>query len=305
MPARTEVETRRPFTVRIARWSANHPWRSIGCWFAFVVICLAVGQASGLRQVTNLDTVVGQSGAAAKLLHDARLADPASENVLISQRSGRLDPRLADRAAGALTARLRGLPQVASVSSPVPSDDGQSLLLPMIISGDPDTAADRVQPLLRATAAVQHDYPALRVEQAGGASVSSAVNDQVGRDLSSAARISLPVTLLILLVAFGAILAAGVPVLLALSAVAAASGLSMLASHLVPDSGSTSSMILLMGMAVGVDYSLFYVKRVREECAAGRDRHSRDRHRGRDFRPLGGGLRTGGRGVDGRALPCP
>jgi len=71
----------------------------------------------------------------------------------------------------------------------------------------------------------------------------------------------------ILLVVFGALLAAGVPVLLGLSAVAAASGLSALVSQLVPSTGSTSAMILLMGMAVGVDYSLFYVKRYREERA--------------------------------------
>ena len=90
--------------------------------------------------------------------------------------------------------------------------------------------------------------------------------------LSAAATFSLPVTLVILLVAFGAIVAAGVPILLALSAVGAATGLSSLASHVLPDSGTTSSMILLMGMAVGVDYSLFYVKRARAEQHAGRSR---------------------------------
>src|SRR5947199_62986 len=83
--------------------------------------------------------------------------------------------------------------------------------------------------------------------------------DRVGGDLSAAATYSLPVTLVIMLIAFGAIIAAGVPVLLALSAVGAATGLSALVSHVVPDAGTTSSMILLMGMAVGVDYSLFYV----------------------------------------------
>ena len=92
----------------------------------------------------------------------------------------------------------------------------------------------------------------------------------MAQDLSAAATYSLPVTLVIMLIAFGAIVAAGVPLLLALSAVGAATGLSSLVSHVIPDSGSTSAMILLMGMAVGVDYSLFYVKRARAERHAGR-----------------------------------
>ena len=82
---------------------------------------------------------------------------------------------------------------------------------------------------------------------------------------------SLPITFLILLLAFGAFVAAGVPVLLAFSAVLASVGVSNLVSHVAHASGATSSVILLIGMAVGVDYSLFYVKREREERAAGRE----------------------------------
>src|SRR6185312_5351668 len=121
-----------------------------------------------------------------------------------------------------------------------------------------------------ATATVQREFPALRVEEVGSVSLNDAVNSQVANDLSAAATFSLPVTLLIMLIAFGAIIAAGVPILLALSAVGAATGLSAVVSHVIPDSGSTSAMILLMGMAVGVDYSLFYVKRARAERHAGR-----------------------------------
>ena len=76
---------------------------------------------------------------------------------------------------------------------------------------------------------------------------------------------------MILLLAFGAFVAAGVPVLLAFSAVLASVGLSSLVSHVAHASDATSSVILLIGMAVGVDYSLFYVKREREERAAGHD----------------------------------
>jgi putative drug exporter of the RND superfamily len=77
------------------------------------------------------------------------------------------------------------------------------------------------------------------------------------------------VTLIILLVVFGALIAAGVPILLALSAVGAAVGLSAFASYLVPTNDLLSSVVLLVGMAVGVDYSLFYIRRDREERAKG------------------------------------
>jgi RND superfamily putative drug exporter len=256
-------------TVRVARWSAEHPWRAIALWLLFVVACVAAGSAAGLRQVNALDTGVGDSGRAARLLHDAGLDSPASEDVLITSPVSSLDAAQARAAAADVTARMRGLAGVASVGAPVQSKEGSALMLEVTIAGDPNTATDRVTPLLDATAATQARYPALRVEEVGTASLNKGVNDQVGADLSAAADISLPVTLVILLLAFGAILAAGVPVLLAISAVGAATGLAAVASHVLPDSGTTSSMILLMGMAVGVDYSLFYVKRAREERAHG------------------------------------
>ncbi|MGH8960026.1 MAG: MMPL family transporter [Jatrophihabitantaceae bacterium] len=259
------VEPRRPVTVRVARWSATHPWRAIALWLAFVLASIAIGSAAGLKQMSDLDATPGQAGQAARMLHDADLSQPATENVLITSPGGRLDRAAADRAAATVTTRMRALHEVTTVDPPALAKNGSAVLVEVTMRGDPQKAGDHVAPLLTATKAVQHEFPALRVEQVGGASLNNAVNDQVNSDLGSAADFSLPVTLVILLIAFGAIVAAGVPVLLALSAVGSATGLSSLASHLVPDSGTTSSMILLMGMAVGIDYSLFYVKRARAE----------------------------------------
>jgi RND superfamily putative drug exporter len=260
---------RRSPSVRAARWSATHPWRAIAMWLAFVAACIAIGQAAGTRTATGLDQAVGESGRAAHWLHDSGLNDPASESILISAGHGGFDAATADRAAADVRHRLGALAGVAKVGEPQHSAGGKALLVNVTMRGDPDTAQDRVQPLLDATAATQRTFPALRVEEVGDASIPKAVNAEVGRSFGKATSLSLPVTLVILLVAFGAIIAAGVPVLLALSAVGAAVGLSTVASHLVPDSGNTSSVILLMGMAVGVDYSLFYLKREREERARG------------------------------------
>ena len=107
------------------------------------------------------------------------------------------------------------------------------------------------------------------MREAGDVSVNAAINDRVAEDLHSAEGISLPITLLLMLLAFGALTAAGVPVLLALTSVAATMGISAPLSHLIHAEPTVTSMIVLIGMAVGVDYSLFYLKREREERAKG------------------------------------
>ncbi len=262
---------RRPVTVRVARWSAEHPWRAVALWMVFVAVCFAGGNAAGLQEATAEDMAVGESGRASVMVEQGDFADePAVDNVLITARAGALDEAAATAAATDAATRLRAVPGVAGVGEPIPARDGSALLVPITMSGDPETASDRVEPLRAVTAEVQQAHPALRVEQVGGPSIGKALDDTLGADFLRAELLSVPVTLIILVVAFGALIAAAVPVLLALSSVAAAMGLSTLASHLVPANDSTSSVILLIGMAVGIDYSLFYVRREREERARGR-----------------------------------
>ncbi|MDO3700692.1 MMPL family transporter [Micromonospora sp. C28SCA-DRY-2] len=260
----------RPVTVRLARWSAEHPWRAVAMWVVFVAVCFVGGSAAGLNEATSADQAIGESGRAGVIVDAGNFDDPATENILITPRGGMLDQTAAQAAAADAAARLRSVTGVASVGEPMPARDGSAVLLPITMSGDPETAADRVQPLRDATAQVQDGHPQLRIEQVGGPSINKALDDTLGKDFKRAELLSLPVTLAILIIAFGALIAAGVPVLLALSSVAAAMGLSTLASHLVPATDTTASVILLIGMAVGVDYSLFYVRREREERAKGR-----------------------------------
>ncbi|HEU5265235.1 MAG TPA: MMPL family transporter [Jatrophihabitans sp.] len=252
-------------TVRVARWSATHPWRAIALWLVFVTTCVVVGGMIGQREISDDDTNVGQSGVAARWFDQAGFHSPDTENVLVTARGGRLDLDTARAALAAAADRMRHLPEVATVGAPATAPERSAMTLQVTLHKDADVAR-----LQDATGAVQRDYPALRIEEVGSTSLNDAINTQVADDLSSAATFSLPVTLLILLIAFGAIVAAGVPILLALSAVASATGLAALASHLIPTASTTSSMILLMGMAVGVDYSLFYVRRARAERHRGR-----------------------------------
>jgi RND superfamily putative drug exporter len=256
-------------TVRIARWSAKNPWRAIVAWLLFVGICVAAGTLSGTKTVGFDDNPTGELAVYQNIVDEAGFERPTSENVLISARTGSLDTDRAMAAADDIRTGMTTLPGVGAVSEPVPSPKGTAVLVNVDLTGDSDTAVDRVQPLLDTTASVQQRYPDLLVEQVGGASLEKAVSATLGKDFQKAELFSLPVTLIIMLVAFGALIAASVPVLLAMSAVGAAIGLSGLASHLIPATMNTSSMILLIGMAVGVDYSLFYVRREREERAKG------------------------------------
>src|SRR5205807_10036690 len=112
--------------------------------------------------------------------------------------------------------------------------------------------------------------PKFTVEQVGDASVTKQVNDSINKDFSRAFATSLPITLVILLIAFGALVAASVPILLALTAVLATIGLVAVTSHFSPVDSSINEVILLIGLAVGVDYSMFYLRREREERESGR-----------------------------------
>ena len=150
------------------------------------------------------------------------------------------------------------------------SSDGHSALVEFDIRGKSEDAKDKVEPILAAVADAQRASPQFTIAEFGGGSANKAINEQFGKDLLKAGAISLPVTLVILLLTFGALVAAGIPLLLGLTSVLAAIGLLALPSKVLPMDDAVSAVVLLIGLAVGVDYSMFYLKRAREERAAGR-----------------------------------
>ncbi|NGO48081.1 MMPL family transporter [Streptomyces ureilyticus] len=260
------------FTVRMARWSALHPWRAIIGWLVFVVLCLGAGSAVGLNSAKTADYRVGEAGRAEAMAAEGQLERRSTEQVMISARSGAgLDGGTAEASAKAaaadLTARMERLPEVESVADPLLSKDGRILMVEVAVKGEERDAKDKVDALVAQTEAVQKANPALLLEETGSPSISKGVDKQRGEDLALSEAITLPVTLITLLIVFGSVTMAGVPLLLALSSIAAAVGLSMVVSHLSPDTGVGTNIILMIGLAVGVDYTLFYLKREREERA--------------------------------------
>ncbi|MGA4839110.1 MMPL family transporter [Streptomyces sp. G45] len=257
----------RSVTVRVARWSALHPGRAIAGWLVFVALCLAGGLAAGTNAATSADFGVGEAGRAEAMAAEGGLQTRSTDQVVIRSRSGPLDRPAADQAARDVTARMRKLPEVAEVEPPVLAANGRALRVQVALEGEEQDDREKVPALLAVTERVQRDHPRLSVTEAGNASVSKGVEDQRDADLAFSEKITLPVTLITLALVFGSVVMVGVPLLLALTSIAAAMGLAMVASHLVPDTGVGMSMILLIGMAVGVDYTLFYLKREREERA--------------------------------------
>lgn len=246
----------------MARWSAGHPWRGMAAWLLFVVLCLGIGVAAGGHAATTEDFRIGEAGRGEAIAAEGGLQQRPVERVLVTGGGA-----AADAAARDAAARMGRLPEVASVSAPVRSKDGSAVRVDVTLKGSELQGKEHVEPLRAETAAVQAAHPDVRVEETGGPSISKGVGELRDDDLARTEMIALPITLVTLLLVFGSFAVAVVPVVLALTSIAAAIGLSMLASHVFPDAGVGASVILLIGMAVGVDYTLFYLKREREERA--------------------------------------
>ncbi|MFC4034895.1 MMPL family transporter [Streptomyces polygonati] len=257
-------------------WSARHRWAAVGSWLLFVVLAMAIGQAAGRIDVDEDRAMPGEVRQAATIIDDAGLKDAAGEMVLVQAAHGGTTADPAFRAAvGDVVTAVRATGKVTAVTSPYDSGaisaDRRSALVRFDMLGSADDAGDRVQPVLDAVGKVQKSHQALRIEEFGDASSDHALDGAFGDDFKTAEFSAVPVALAILLIAFGALVAALLPVMLAMTAFLGASGVVALVSHAVPMSDTANSVMLLVGLAVGVDYCLFYLRREREEREAGHD----------------------------------
>ena len=261
---------------RAGRWSAAHWKTATMLWLLVVIGAVIGGNLVGTVNLTDSEQGSGQSALAGQMLKNHGFPDHAGETVLVQNNTlSASSPRFHSELE-TVVRRLQAMPQVDALRSPLTagnagqfSKDGHAAEITFNMRGNPDTAQNRVQPLLNTVASLQRSSHGFTVAEFGDASGSLASQNSVNSGIAKAEELSLPITFLILLIGFGAVVAAGIPVLLAFSSVLGAGGLASVASHLVHASGSTSSVMLLMGMAVGVDYSLFYLKREREERRAG------------------------------------
>ena len=262
--------------ARMGRWSADHWKTATFGWLAFVIVAFGLGSAVGTKQIDPNTAGPGESGRMDRIL-DAGFKRPADESVLVQSTSLSTSDPAFRAAIGDVVAKISKLEEVQNVRSPVDegnanqiSRDGRAALVEFQIRGDFDKAPDKVEPVLAAVADAQEAYPQFFIGEFGDASAVNGVQSAFEDDLGKAGVLSLPITLGILLIAFGALVAAGIPLLLALTAVFATMGLLALPSQIFPMAIQVPALVLLIGLAVGVDYTMFYLRREREERAAGR-----------------------------------
>ncbi|RKN08134.1 MMPL family transporter [Streptomyces radicis] len=253
--------------ARLGGWSTRHRRAAIAGWLLLVVVAAVVGGATGAREMTDSEGGAGDSGRADEVLEDTDLVSPAAEQVLLRS----AEPDGWTVAAEELIAGIEATGEVLGVQEPLRSESGHEGLIGFAMDGDPATAGDRVEPVVEVVADVAEAHDDLEIHQFGKASADAALSDMLTEDLRTAEFTAVPLALGILLVVFGALAAALLPVFLALTACAGTFGLLALASHQVPIFESTNSVMFLVGLAVGVDYCLFYLRRERDERAAGRD----------------------------------
>ena len=260
----------------MAHWSGQHRKKAIFGWLAFALIAFVVGMnVVGQKDISDLDQFSGESGDAERALDRAGLR-PVEEVVFVQSDkltvkdpefraavedvTGRLSQvAVREERAVAADRRQRGLGRR-------PRRAGELRDRRRLDGGE---GPSRSHPRSRRRRP-ERSIRTLAVEQFGDASADKAVDAVINDDLAKAGMLSLPVTLIILIITFGTLVAAGLPLLIGITSVMAALGLVAITSHLFPADANLPAVILLIGLAVGVDYSLFYLRREREERAAGR-----------------------------------
>jgi RND superfamily putative drug exporter len=267
------VAAKQGIAAAIGGWSARHRKAAVIGWLLFVVL-VSMGSAMGTVQSDDVDNGVGESGRAARILADAGIKSPAQEVVLISSSSLSTDSTEFKGAVADIQGALKGSDEVAAVRSPYEtgavSRDKHSVLVGYTMKKERQDAAKTVGDVIDSVTSTAAKHKGVTIESYGEATAQKALTDTTNEDLAAAEYAAVPLALGILLVAFGALVASVLPVVLALTATAAAYGLLAFSSHLLPSDLNANVVLMLVGLAVGVDYSLFYLRRQREERAAGR-----------------------------------
>jgi uncharacterized membrane protein YdfJ with MMPL/SSD domain len=273
----SKSQTNHNLAARVGRWSVQHRRKAILGWLAFVLVSLVIGfNFVPQKNIEQGEGMPGESGKAGQVLKDA-YPDKAGEQVLLQSKSLQASDSQFKAAVADVTERLEDTKGVSEVVGPYESGsgqiskDGHSALVTFSLPGDSEVTEKSVVRSLAAVHAAAKAHPELRIEESGDASINKATLDKSNDEMGSSMFMTLGLTLIILMFTFGALVAAGIPVLLGLTAVLATLGLLGPVSQLAPVDASVMHVVLLVGMAVGVDYSLFYVKRAREEREAGRE----------------------------------
>jgi uncharacterized membrane protein YdfJ with MMPL/SSD domain len=269
----------RNLAARAGRWSAKHRKAAILGWVLFVVLAVVVGGKVGQNNLDESAAGSGESKRGDMIVEAAAFPEKAGEQVLVqgkgTVRAG--DPEMTATVRDVVTRleRIDGVTQIESPLDPAArvntvSKDGRSVVVNFAMPGSDEHVRKLVEQPLAAVAAVRAAHPDVRVEQFGEVSATKAIAEQDAKDGKRSRLISNGLMLIILLVAFGAVVAAGLPLVLGATAVAATVGLLGPVSQLFALPADVAELVVIIGLAVGVDYAMFYSRRVMEERDRGR-----------------------------------
>jgi uncharacterized membrane protein YdfJ with MMPL/SSD domain len=296
----TAAPARAPWTVRVAAWSARHRWPVFGLWFlatiGLFVISLAAGGTRSVEAVSNDERAKYEAGEAYVVYSAANASvgqqAPASQQFLLIMSSAErtVDDPAFKAATADIASRMAALqssvdgvtgpvfeqivdPTVASDAAGLISPDRTTVRIVARVPGDGAVLAHRLDPVPALVTEIKSAHPDYRIHVLNNTLTNNEISELINGGLDASLRLTIPLTFLILLVAFGTVVAAVVPLILAVTALLAAFGILGLYSQVVtPVSPYASQLVVLIGLAVAVDYSLFMVTRFRTERRHGRDK---------------------------------
>jgi len=259
---------------RAANAAAKHPLITLGVW---VLIIAAAFMGAGLTKTDNSQSVntSTESGKAQSMIEKAIGKQPESETIVIQSQDMVVDQTQYRAYVEGLATKIRCLDgTVASATTfydaqdpTLVSGNRKTTLINVVLAGDPKDAATTVTPLLDLLKANNVDgFTAMSV---GGGSLNKEIGEVAQNDLAASEVLGLPAALIVLVIVFGALVAAGVPLILSIVAIIVAVGITGLVSNFVKMDDYVMNMIIMIGLAVGIDYTLFIVERFREERAHG------------------------------------
>jgi RND superfamily putative drug exporter len=263
-------------TGRLALACARHPWRTVAAWIGAIVLALGLtaallpGSLTSEGHVTNNpESLQGYMAEAAHLHRDTL----TTELVVIRSETLRVtDPAYIARfrAIAAAAKPWVGLADVWYVTHHpgLVSSDRHALLVPLRLSGnDWDASARNLIDVVKQ----QNGKDGFEVAITGTKASDVAFTKVSQSDLEKGElRYGLPAAMIVLVFVFGALVAAGLPLLLAIVSILVALGLTSIVADAFQLSVFVVNMLVGMGLALGIDYALFVVSRVREERALGR-----------------------------------
>jgi len=300
---------REPWTVRVAVWSARHRWLVLGAWFVFTIGLMIASVALGgqnSQSIMDKGKTIGDSQTGSNVFNDAgSKSDVTTESfsLIVENPSGKLDTPANRLAIADMVKRLTGVtatidgkqvpafyadpksqlppvvdPWALAAMAPdqapsVLSADGTTAMVTGNISGDDTEATTKANAIKPLAEQFKKDYPGLTIYAFNNRLINADFGQYINNSLDSLLIPTLLITFLILLIAARSAIAAFVPIVLALSAIVGAMGLVGLYSQIfAPISQYVVQIVVLIGLAVAVDYSLFVISRFRTERLAGRDK---------------------------------